>query len=170
LTRSKKELQKKYGLGLFVGRFQPFHKGHLHAIKSACSFCEKMVIGIGSSKEKGTETNPLSSRMRIRLIKKGLYGYVNLRHLTFIEIPDFNDDEKWFRYIIGREPGIEVVFSHNDVVRKIFTERGIAVVSPPWYRRNKLSATAIRKLIRNNGKWKNRVPKNIVNNISKLRI
>ncbi|MEM3766696.1 MAG: adenylyltransferase/cytidyltransferase family protein, partial [Candidatus Bathyarchaeia archaeon] len=30
--------------GLFVGRFQPFHKGHLHVIKEILSEVDELVI------------------------------------------------------------------------------------------------------------------------------
>ncbi|HDM88409.1 MAG TPA: nicotinamide-nucleotide adenylyltransferase, partial [Candidatus Bathyarchaeota archaeon] len=35
--------------GLFIGRFQPPHLGHLHAIKQALEECDELIIVIGSS-------------------------------------------------------------------------------------------------------------------------
>ena len=34
---------------LIVGRFQPFHKGHLFLIKKALEKANKIIIGIGSA-------------------------------------------------------------------------------------------------------------------------
>ena len=82
------------------------------------------------------------------------------------EIPDFDDNDAWFGYIIKKSPGIDVVFSRNALVKSIFGGRGITVISPPWHRRNTLSATRIRKLIRLEKKWQNRVPKGAVKAIT----
>ena len=35
--------------GLLIGRFQPFHLGHLEAVNFALSKVEQLYIGIGSS-------------------------------------------------------------------------------------------------------------------------
>ncbi|MBI5133324.1 MAG: adenylyltransferase/cytidyltransferase family protein, partial [Thaumarchaeota archaeon] len=35
--------------GLLVGRFQPFHNGHLHAVKFALTKVEMLWIAIGSA-------------------------------------------------------------------------------------------------------------------------
>jgi Nicotinamide mononucleotide adenylyltransferase len=34
--------------GLFVGRFQPFHRGHLEAVKYALGVVDRLVIVIGA--------------------------------------------------------------------------------------------------------------------------
>lgn len=43
---------------LFVGRFQPFHLGHLKVIKDILKKNDFIVIAIGSSDEKNTDKNP----------------------------------------------------------------------------------------------------------------
>ena len=35
--------------GLLIGRFQPFHLGHLEALQFALSKVEKLWVGLGSS-------------------------------------------------------------------------------------------------------------------------
>ena len=39
---------RKYKVGLLVGRFQPFHKGHLHLIEKSLNLVDMLVVGIGS--------------------------------------------------------------------------------------------------------------------------
>ena len=39
-------------IGFLIGRFQPFHLGHLEAIKFALSKAEHLHIGIGSSNKR----------------------------------------------------------------------------------------------------------------------
>lgn len=159
-------MQKKYKLGLFVGRFQPFHKGHLYALRFAASRCKKLTVGIGSSNESGTKANPLSAKDRIEIIKSGIRGMKIGAKLRFMEIPDFNDNDHWFDYIIGKEPKIDVVFSRNSLVKRIFKGKGIKAVSPGWHKREMFHATKIREIIRRGRKWHSRVPAGAVKRIT----
>lgn len=160
-------MKARYRLGLFVGRFQPFHKGHLHALKVAALHSKHLVIGIGSSQEKGTEKNPLSSKNRIKIIRAALKGTkLSSNSIKFLDIPDFHNNEKWFNYIISKEPDLDVVFSRNSLVKRIFKSHKIAVISPEWYRRKTLIATKIRNKIRSGKRWQSHVPRNAVKAIS----
>ncbi|MHB1830076.1 MAG: nicotinamide-nucleotide adenylyltransferase [Candidatus Micrarchaeaceae archaeon] len=161
-------MKKRFEVGLFMGRFQPFHKGHLHALAFAVSLCRNVVIGIGSSQDSGTELNPLSSKKRIGIIKAGIKGTeIGKAGIRFIEVPDFKDNDLWFEYIMGKEPDINVVFSRNRLVKSIFRRHGIAVVSPEWHARKRLSGTNIRRLIRSGKDWKGRVPEGEVKTLAK---
>ncbi|MDE1768646.1 MAG: nicotinamide-nucleotide adenylyltransferase, partial [Candidatus Micrarchaeota archaeon] len=148
-----------YGCGLFIGRFQPFHKGHLYALKYALRLSKKVIIGIGSAEEYGTSRNPLTSNSRIKIIKSAFKEQeIDMKRIGFFEIPDFNDNDAWFDFIMHKSPKVQVVFSRNSLVRRIFRSRGVPVVSPPWHKRQKLSATKVRKLIRAGRKWQDKVP------------
>ena len=154
---------KKFDVGLFVGRFQPFHIGHMHALKLAMASCKKLVIVVGSSQKSGTKTNPLSVDSRIRIIRAALKGAgINDRNLSFIAVPDFENDDAWFSYIRGMAPRIDAVFSRNPVVKRIFRARGIAVLAPRWHMRRKFSATNVRQRIRSGKKWRNMVPEGAI--------
>ena len=54
--------------GLFIGRFQPFHLGHLSDIKNAFKEVDELAIGIGSSNEKHTKENPFTVEERTEMI------------------------------------------------------------------------------------------------------
>ena len=64
---------KSYKLGITIGRFQTFHKGHQVMIDKAIELCEKVGVFIGSSQESGTNKNPFSYEMRESILKK-IYG------------------------------------------------------------------------------------------------
>ena len=55
---------------LFIGRFQPFHQGHLDAIKQISE--DEIIIGIGSSQYSKTDDNPYSFEERQKMIEKTL--------------------------------------------------------------------------------------------------
>jgi len=60
---------KNMTTGLFIGRFQPFHLGHLSDIKDALKEVDELVIAIGSSQHSGTKENPFSTEERIKMIE-----------------------------------------------------------------------------------------------------
>ena len=55
---------------LYIGRFNPFHKGHLEALKYIFSkdSIESLIIAVGSAQESYTLTNPLTGGERIEII------------------------------------------------------------------------------------------------------
>lgn len=157
---------KKFNTGLFIGRFQPFHLGHMHALEIASASCKKLVIGIGSSQEAGTEKNPLSAAARIKIIKAALVGSsVGRMKPKFITIPDFGNDDAWFNYINERIPRLDVVFSGNQLVKKIFKSHKIAVITLRWYNRRRLSSTNVRRAIKKGENWQDLVPKGAIKEI-----
>ena len=34
----------KYSIGMYGGKFMPFHKGHRYCVETACSECEKVYV------------------------------------------------------------------------------------------------------------------------------
>lgn len=58
--------------GLLIGRFQPFHMGHLSAVKFALSQVEKLWIGIGSSNKSHEKRNPFTADERKEMILSSL--------------------------------------------------------------------------------------------------
>ena len=70
--------KKKY---IFAGRFQPFHNGHLEAIKWIIAETgEEVLIAIGSLQEYSTKNNPFLFKERkemieISLEKEGIKNY-----------------------------------------------------------------------------------------------
>jgi nicotinamide-nucleotide adenylyltransferase len=159
----KRRLEK----GLFIARFQPFHKGHLYALKYSAKRCRHLVIGIGSSNVRGTERNPLGVESRIKILRAVLKKNAPmLKNVSLVKIPDFNDNVKWFEYINRKIPKVDVVFSRSPIVLRIFKQHGFLTVLPPWHQRERLSASKIRKLIREGRHWEDRVPRTIVKEIA----
>ena len=50
---------------LYIGRFQPFHKGHLKILQKLAKKYDEIIIGIGSSQYSNTLENPFTSEERI---------------------------------------------------------------------------------------------------------
>ena len=54
--------------GLLIGRFQPFHLGHLDAVLFGLSRTENLFVGIGSSNKSNERKNPFSAEERTEMI------------------------------------------------------------------------------------------------------
>jgi len=59
---------------IFVGRFQPFHKGHLEAIKWILKREKEILIFIGSLQESWQKDNPFSFFERKEMVEKALFS------------------------------------------------------------------------------------------------
>ncbi|MGA3854978.1 adenylyltransferase/cytidyltransferase family protein, partial [Bacillus pumilus] len=69
--------------GFIIGRFQPFHKGHLEVIKKIAEEVDEIIIGIGSAQKSHTLENPFTAGERILMITQSLKDY----DLTYYPIP-----------------------------------------------------------------------------------
>ena len=91
---------KKYKLGMYLGRFQPFHNGHKSIVDKMLKECEKVVIVIGSSDKKGTVQNPFPAWERATMIRE-VYSYDD--RIEIVCIPDRStiiSDEGWGQYVM----------------------------------------------------------------------
>lgn len=61
-------MPKKYNLAVFIGRFQPFHNGHQHAIESALAIADRVLVLIGSSWSAESIKNPWQYHEREAMI------------------------------------------------------------------------------------------------------
>ncbi|MFC2174264.1 adenylyltransferase/cytidyltransferase family protein [archaeon] len=123
---------------VFVGRFQPFHKGHLHAIEAAREQFGDVTVVVGSAQKYGTAVNPLPVGQRIEAIKREL---PDVRIVTQNDV--FNDRE-WVRQI-QEKVNFDVAVTGNDWVRDCFRKFGHSVEEPEFLSPEKYNGTAIRK-------------------------
>ncbi len=145
---------KKYRKGLFVGRFQPFHLGHLSGVKQALEHCDEVIIGIGSPDKSGTEDNPFDVDTRISVIIATLRdANIDSSKIKFFIIPDFKTDDEWYTYIVSSH-NVDAVFTGNEWVSGIFKGKNVDIVNPLLNSENKnLNATDIRESIRTGKPW-----------------
>ena len=113
--------------GLFIGRFQPFHKGHLQDIKEALKEVDELIIAIGSSQFSHTEENPFSVDERIEMIEDTLIAN-DISDYTIFPIPDIGNDSKWVEHIELIVPQFDVVFTGNELTEKLFREKKYKVI------------------------------------------
>ena len=156
--------------GLFIGRFQPFHLGHLATVKFALGNVEGLVVVIGSAQKSHEIRNPFTAGERIQMIKDSLDAdnEIDIRRILIIPVPDIYVHSLWTHQVDILVPSYEVVFTNDIFTALLFKERGIKIVQPMLYQRKELSATEIRSRIANDGDWKNLVTQQTVKVIENI--
>jgi len=143
--------------GLLIGRFQPFHLGHLDAVLFGLSRVENLFICIGSSNKSNERRNPFSAEERREMITLSIEPSITDR-IKIFDIPDVGDHEKWTFEIDKIVPKYDVVFTNDEFTRTLFEKRGISVISVILKDREKFSGTNIRNLITEDKNWRDLVP------------
>jgi len=73
--KNELEFGFKFKLGVFIGRFQPFHEGHLYSIVEALRHCHNVLVLIGSVDRARNIRNPWTYQERVELIQTVLKNY-----------------------------------------------------------------------------------------------
>ena len=148
--------------GLLIGRFQPFHLGHLEALQFALSKVDKLWVGLGSSNKPMEKNNPFSAEERKKMILSSIDDSVKNK-ISIYFIPDLDNHVKWIEKIDTIVPKFDIVFSNDPLTDHLYSKRTIDVISIPFLNRDVLSGTNIRNLIISDQKWENFVPEGTKN-------
>jgi nicotinamide-nucleotide adenylyltransferase len=142
--------------GLFVGRFQPFHLGHLATVKFALSRVEEVIIVIGSAQTSHEIKNPFTAGERIQMIKDSLVAdnSVDMKKILLIPVSDIYMHSLWTHQVDILVPKYNVVFTNDILTALLFKQREVKVVEPSLYRRKELSATEVRSRMAKDENWK----------------
>ncbi|MEM3562723.1 MAG: nicotinamide-nucleotide adenylyltransferase [Candidatus Jordarchaeaceae archaeon] len=154
--------------GLFVGRFQPFHLGHLYVVKKLLERVDELIIAIGSAQYSHTFRDPFNAGERIWMIRSALDEDLDPRRYYVIPVPDVNDNRVWVAHVASYTPPFQIVFSNNSLVKVLFQEAGYDVQSLPLYKRELYCATEIRKKIVANEDWEHLVPEKVAKIIKEI--
>ncbi len=143
--------------GLLIGRFQPFHKGHLEAVHIGLSQVDNLWIGIGSSNKSYEKRNPFTAEERKEMILSSL-DPKTLERVKIFFVPDTGDHEKWTYHVDSIVPPYDVVFSNDEFTITLYKKRNKNVIEVPLLRRDAISGTNIREMIASGKDWSDLVP------------
>jgi nicotinamide-nucleotide adenylyltransferase len=155
--------------GLFVGRFQPFHLGHLEAAKYALKKLDQLVVVVGSAQYSHTLENPFTAGERVMMIKAALdeAGF-NRSSYFIIPIEDINYHSIYVDHIRALTPHFDILFSNEPLTKRLFKEAGVKVEPIPYFKREVYSATEIRNRIIVRDDWESLVPRAVAHFIKEI--
>jgi nicotinamide-nucleotide adenylyltransferase len=162
----RRKAAKHISRAFYIGRFQPFHLGHLKVIAEIAREVDELAIGIGSAQLSHTPENPFTSGERILMISRSLadldlYYYV-------IPINDIYRNAEWVAHVRSMTPPFSRVYSNNPLVSRLFLEAGYEVKYSPMYNRHEYSGTEIRKRMLSGEGWQKLVPPEVVDVVEEI--
>ena len=159
-----------FNRGLYVGRFQPFHLGHLGAVKAVLKEVDELVVVIGSAQYSHNMNNPFTAGERLVMIRRALEE-ARLGHskLWIAPVPDVHLHMLWVSAVEGYTPKFNVCYSNEPLTQRLFMEAGYQVKGIPFFNRKQYVSTLIReKMLQGDDKWKELVPKSVADFINEI--
>jgi nicotinamide-nucleotide adenylyltransferase len=148
---------------LFLGRFQPPHRGHENAIGFILGKHGRLTVAIGSSNRKREKENPFSSRERSFLLKKIISSHKAWKgRVRLAEVPDYERHGDWMDDMLCKFPPEKYEFyTNNRMVHGLFGALGFSVHFNPNFHRLENEGRKIRKRIIEGKSVRKRIPKAI---------
>jgi len=114
--------------GLFVGRFQPIHKGHLKVISNILKQVDELIVIVGSAQYSHTMDNPFTVGERIVMMREAMENKgISSARCWIIPVPDVHIHMIWVAEIMGYTPKFDMVFTNEPLTRRLFIEAGFKV-------------------------------------------
>ena len=155
--------------GLYVGRFQPFHLGHLGAITAVLKEIDELVIVIGSAQYSHKMNNPFTAGERLVMTRRALAeANVDYSKLWIVPVPDVHLHMIWVSALEGYTPKFNVCFSNEPLSRRLFIEAGYEVKNIPFFDRKQYMSTVIRERMIQGDTWRELVPKSVADFINEI--
>ena len=165
----KERKENKKEIALFLGRFQPFHKGHVYVLEQILETYEQVKIGIGSAQLSFQKDNPFTAAERRRFILETLNQRGYEEQFLIYEIPDIFNASKWVDHVVSIVGDFDTLFSNSDWVRELFINKDYPVPPKITLEMDKYNGTRIRQLIaENNDEGLDLVPQEVANLIEEI--
>lgn len=150
---------------LFIGRFQPFHNGHLHSINHILKEFDEVIVVVAAAQYSFTTDNPFTAGERVEMIRAGLGNAYE--RVYIIPVDNIPSNYEWPRHVLSYSPRAQVVYSNNEFVRLLFKSYGIEARETPLL--PGVSGSIVRRLIVENGEWERLVPAGTVEVIKEVK-
>jgi nicotinamide-nucleotide adenylyltransferase len=144
-----------------LGRFQPFHRGHLALTKQILSECDELLMIIGSAQFNFIDKDPFSAGERMLMIHEALKeAGVDLSRCYIIPVANDENNARWLAYIRSMVPPFDVLYSGNDFVKYLARSQDSSIVieDPMFAEINEYNGTNIRRLMQEGKPWEHLVP------------
>jgi nicotinamide-nucleotide adenylyltransferase len=162
------EIVREIKRGLMIGRYQPFHWGHLNLAEEILSEYEELVVAIGSPEANFSFNDPFTTGERITMVHESLKKRgLRMSDCYVLPVPNSNNNYTWFEGIRSMIPKVTAVYSGNQFVQLLLPEN-VKVRSPTFLKNKIFNGTRIRNLIVRNGNWQDLVPSPVASFIKEI--
>lgn len=152
-----------------MGRFQPFHLGHLDLVKQILNECDEVIIAVTSSQFNYLEKDPFTAGERMEMIHDSLKDTpIDLTRCFVVSLENQFNIAMWASYLKSALPHFDKVYSGNNYVSMLLSDSGITVVKPEFLDITQYNATKIRAMMISDQNWKDLVPNAVYELLTKI--
>ncbi|HEX2021510.1 MAG TPA: nicotinamide-nucleotide adenylyltransferase, partial [Candidatus Thermoplasmatota archaeon] len=142
---------------LFLGRFQPFHLGHLDVVRRLAREHGQVIVGIGSANVSHTALNPFTGGERLEMVLEACRE-AGIGNVVPVCIPDVGRNAVWAAHVLSLVPSFSTLHTNNPLPARLFAEAGRKVAPAPFHDRARYEGTRVRRLMLEDGSWRDLVP------------
>ncbi|BAT71323.1 nicotinamide-nucleotide adenylyltransferase [Thermosulfidibacter takaii ABI70S6] len=144
---------------LYMGRFQPFHKGHLEVVKRILSENDKIIVAIGSANFNYNVKSPFTAGERMWMIHEALVeAGIDMSKVYITSYPNIENNAAWYAHIKSLLPPFHRAYTGNPLTQILLKENGIEVVVLKMIERELYCASTIRERMLRDEPWEELVP------------
>ena len=114
---------------LYLDTFQPYMLSHRQVLDEITKIADEIIIGILGAQTSHTLTEPFTAGERMLMISKDLQNISRPVYIVPIEILGRNP--LLVSHIISLVPDFSVVYTHDKLYHRLFSEAGITALHPP---------------------------------------
>lgn len=154
-----------------IGRFQPFHNGHLKLARQILKDCNELIIAVGSSQFNFTFSNPFTAGERVYFIHQSLLeAKIDLSKVYVVPILNLENNAIWVQHLKSMLPKFNSIYSGNKYVQELLSSdsESFNVQIPHFYDSSNCNGTNIRMNIVMDKEWKQYVPDAVYRIISEV--
>jgi nicotinamide-nucleotide adenylyltransferase len=154
---------------LFIGRFQPFHMGHLYVVRHILRTYDQIVVAVCTTQEDFTSRNPLTEKERIEMLEK-VFRQIGLfqKQYKIVSVPDINTNSLWPNYLAKKVGSFDTVVTASPFTKLLFEYEKYDVEYHALFKRKFYSGTEIRNRILSNREWDFLVPASVFVYLQKI--
>ncbi|MFB6137739.1 MAG: nicotinamide-nucleotide adenylyltransferase [Halobacteriaceae archaeon] len=142
--------------GFFVGRFQPYHRGHHEVVREIAEEVDELVVGIGSADASHSTTDPFTGGERVLMVTRAVADLDLPTHV--VPIQDIERNAVWVSHVESICPPFDVAYSNNPLVAELFGDAGVPTHETELVDRDVLEGTEIRARMVEGRPWRDLVP------------
>ena len=154
----------KKKVGVYWGRFNPPHKGHIALVKRLVKKVDLLIVAVGNAESRNTKRNPFSGDERVEMLK----SYLKEQHIKVEDVVAVEDGNSWASSIdnlFEKCCKFEVLFTDHKAIARLVGNR-VKVVS--FERKGDISSTLVRDSIAKGEEWESLTGKSVVRLIKRF--